>query len=89
MHADGRGFHVQAVLRYVGITNSRQIGRYHGELIRQQGNDGPPHARCLRIAMQQDHSRAMAGYQVVEFEAVNISDFRGDCFGCSVCVRRQ
>src|SRR5438309_2209442 len=55
MDADGSRLHVQPFVRNIRVTDTRQVGRDHGKLFSQDRNDWLPHARCLRVAMEQDN----------------------------------
>ena len=78
MNADGSGLHVQAVLGNRRIADAGQVGRDHGEFLGEQRNDRPPHARCLRVAVQQDHRRAVTRRQVMQLYASDFGGTRAD-----------
>ena len=78
MNADGRCFHVRTVFRDIRVPDARQIRSDHSKPLGQQRHDRPPHAGRLRVAMQKDHMRPMAGHQIVHLKTVHVRHKRND-----------
>jgi hypothetical protein len=78
MNAGGGRLHVEAVLRDLGVADSGQIGSDDSELIREQRQEWTPHARVLRVSVYEDDGGAVAGREVVQFQAVDIGGSGGD-----------
>ena len=71
MNANRGVLHVESVFGDTGVPDAGQIWRDHGKFRCKERNDWSPHARCLGVAMQQDHGRAMSLLQVVQFESID------------------
>ena len=61
--------HVETVARNVRAADPRQIGRDNREALGEPRHQRPPHARCFRVAVQQDDRRPAAGGQVLQLHA--------------------
>ena len=51
------------------------------ESLREGWHQGPPHQRCLRVAVQQEKGRAVPGCQVVQLDALDLGLAGDDRFG--------
>jgi 16S rRNA (uracil1498-N3)-methyltransferase len=54
VNANGRGFHIAATFGNVGIADTREIRGDDGEFVLKSVNQGPPHPRGLRVAVQKN-----------------------------------
>src|SRR2546426_7261128 len=64
--------------RRVRITDPGQVGCDHREGPGEARKDRLPHARRLRVAMDQDHRRTVTGREVVQPDAVDVGGARDD-----------
>src|SRR6267143_1901893 len=72
MNADRCRLHVQTIVRNGGLAYPRQIWRNHRKFLAQHRQYRGPHARRLRIPMEQDQRCAMAARRVVKLYALNL-----------------
>jgi hypothetical protein len=79
MNPDSSALHIQTAGRDLRVADAGQVGRDDGETLGQSGDDRPPHARSLRVAVQEDERRTAAGGQVVQFGATDLGNAGDDC----------
>src|SRR6266566_5142253 len=83
MNADGGGFHVQTIGRNGRLSDPRQIQRNHRRLFAQHRYYWRPHARRLRIAMQQDERCAMAAPRVISLTPATSTTRETNCLSAA------
>ena len=71
--ANGRARHVKSVGGDVGVTDPREIRRNHRVMLRQSRDERTPHARRLRVAVQQYDRGALPRCEVLQLHATNVS----------------
>src|SRR6266481_952314 len=86
MNADRRGLHVQTVRRNLRVSDSRQIGSDDRKFFSKHRQDGRPHARRLRVAMQQYDKWTVATGSVMQFYSVDLRGGRREGLFCRVSV---
>src|SRR5207302_5649248 len=59
-------------------AHPRQVRGDDGEVLGEPRHQRPPHARCLRVPVQQEHRRAATGRQVLQLDAVGARGAHGD-----------
>src|SRR5260370_38691371 len=72
MNADRCGLHIQTIVRNGGLAYPRQNWGNHRKFLAQHRQYRGPHARRLRIPMEQDQRCAMAARRVVKLYALNL-----------------
>ena len=58
-----------------GLTEAAQIGRDHGVLVGEFGDQRPPHVAGFGIAVQQHDRIALAGDEIMQPDAVDLGEF--------------
>src|SRR5258708_18533721 len=88
MNADRSSLHVEAVRGDLRVPDARQVRRDHRKFLAEQRKDGCPHARGLRVAVQQDQRRAVTTRRVMQLNAVDFCRARDEGFVWCFSIRR-
>jgi len=78
VNADRRALHVEAVFGNIRAADPGQVRGDDGEVLGEPRHQRPPHPRCLRVPVQQEHCRAATGCQVLQLDAVGARGAHGD-----------